>query len=209
MRGRLRHTAATPVLFKSCLEGLAASLGRRLTAGLLSLCRYTVAVILGALVMPVLWNGQLSRAEHLPQPLDQAVLTISGLIEHANVDGNADFDLSMLEALPQHQFETQTPWTTESHHYQGVRLSTLLAYVGAQGSKLKALALNDYRVEMDVAHLEQYPAILALKRDGSYMPVRDKGPLWILYPLSDFPELDRSPYHAYMVWQLRELQVEP
>ncbi|MCC2664519.1 MAG: oxidoreductase, partial [Geminicoccaceae bacterium] len=45
-----------------------------------------------------------------------------------------------------------------------------------------------------------YPVILALKRDGAYMPVRDKGPLFIVYPYDSSPELKHQNYYSRSAW---------
>jgi len=40
------------------------------------------------------------------------------------------------------------------------------------------------------------------------MSVREKGPLWILYPQgNDFKEYRKAPYINFMVWQLRSLEI--
>ena len=39
------------------------------------------------------------------------------------------------------------------------------------------------------------------------MRVRDKGPIWIIYPLSDYPALRKEEHHHAMVWQLKALSV--
>ena len=153
-----------------------------------------------------------AAADALPMPKGTVILSISGAIAHSNgqgVDGDsvANFDRAMLEALPRHQFSTETPWTDGSHQYQGVLLSVLLQHVGASGKKLVARALNDYHSVIDLAPIADYPVILAYAADGQAMRVRDKGPLWVLYPMSDFPELNTTFHHAGMVWQLRHLEV--
>ncbi|MFQ1877342.1 hypothetical protein ACK36J_07910 [Aeromonas veronii] len=38
------------------------------------------------------------------------------------------------------------------------------------------------------------------------MTLRNKGPLWIIYPLSDHPELNKELYHSRMVWQLTAIE---
>ncbi|WP_207062046.1 molybdopterin-dependent oxidoreductase [Motiliproteus sp. SC1-56] len=144
----------------------------------------------------------------LPSPSEPVLLTISGNIANTNDEGAAHFDRPMLDALPQHQFATTTPWTKEVSRYEGVLLSDLLEYVKASGQHMTAVALNDYRVKIDLSELTGYPIILAMRKDGKPMRVRDKGPLWILYPMSDYPELDRANHHASMVWQLRSLHIE-
>jgi hypothetical protein len=41
-------------------------------------------------------------------------------------------------------------------------------------------ALNDYVTEIPAADARKFGVILALKRDGQYMPVSDKGPIFII-----------------------------
>ncbi|VFB10773.1 oxidoreductase molybdopterin binding subunit [Aeromonas salmonicida] len=38
------------------------------------------------------------------------------------------------------------------------------------------------------------------------LTLRNKGPLWIIYPLSEYPELNKEVYHSRMVWQLTALE---
>ena len=150
----------------------------------------------------------LAAADALSKPSGKVILTVSGNIAEANSDAGVEFDLKMIEALPQHHFETTTPWTEGVNRYDGVLLSVLLDHVKAAGHSLTASALNDYKVSINYEKLKGYPVMLAYKKDGRYMRIRDKGPLWILYPMSDFPELDRPKHHAGMVWQLRKLKID-
>ena len=147
-------------------------------------------------------------AAPLPQPAGPVLLTVSGKIQQTNSPDGAHFDLAMLEALPQHTLETATPWTEGVNRYQGVLLSGLLDHLEASGRQMTAVALNDYQTLIDLEELRDYPVIIALRKDGDYMRIRDKGPLWIVLPLSDSKELDRPKYHAAMAWQLRTLIID-
>jgi hypothetical protein len=49
--------------------------------------------------------------------------------------------------------------------------------------------------------------LLALKRNGEYMPVRDKGPLFIVYPFDSRPELKHQRFYSRSAWQLARLDV--
>ncbi len=40
------------------------------------------------------------------------------------------------------------------------------------------------------------------------MPVREKGPVWVIYPMDDNPELRNDLYNDRLVWQLKEISVE-
>jgi hypothetical protein len=39
------------------------------------------------------------------------------------------------------------------------------------------------------------------------MPIRDKGPLFIVYPFDSDPRLQTEQYYGRAVWQLKELNV--
>jgi hypothetical protein len=49
-------------------------------------------------------------------------------------------------------------------------------------------ALDDYTREIPIDDLVQKGAILALKRNGEYLSVSDKGPLFVVYPYDSSPE---------------------
>ena len=149
----------------------------------------------------------MSMAADLSKPEGTVILTVSGNIDNTNVNGEAQFDRQMLEQLPQTKITTYTPWTEGLHVYEGVLLNTLLEQVGASSDKLVAKALNDYHTKIDLAALKDYPILLAIKTDGVPMRVRDKGPIWIIYPLSDYAELDTIKHHEDMIWQLGSLEV--
>ncbi|MDX5298960.1 MAG: hypothetical protein LPK85_08425 [Gammaproteobacteria bacterium] len=144
----------------------------------------------------------------LPAPTGPVILTLDGELACCP-QGVAQFDYAMLEALPQTEIRTGTPWTEGLHTYRGVRLKALLERVGAQGRTLEASALNDYIATFALDAAERYPVIIALTEDGARMPIRNKGPLWIVYPLTDHPELNREEHFHAMVWQLKAITVKP
>ncbi len=84
----------------------------------------------------------------------------------------------------------------------------LMAEVGATGSSLVAYALNDYSTEIPMEDFTRYPVMLALKRNGEYMPVRDKGPLFIVYPYDSSPELKHQKYYSRSAWQVAKMVVK-
>ena len=143
----------------------------------------------------------------LPTPQDAPILTISGRIDVRNDGDVARFDRAMLEALGTQGFVTSTPWYKEAARFDGVPMRTLLRAVGASGNRVTAVALNDYSTEIPVADFERYDVLLALKRDGEYMPVRDKGPLFIVYPFDSAPELHAQKFYNRSAWQLAQLVV--
>ena len=43
--------------------------------------------------------------------------------------------------------------------------------------------------------------------DGAYMPVRDKGPLFIVYPYDSDPALKHQVYYSRSAWQVARMVV--
>ena len=166
-----------------------------------SVRRTIAALVVGA----VACGG--AAAEALPTPSGKPILVVSGNIAQANADGEARFDRDMLEALGTVTFETTTPWDRERVRFEGVPLGRLLDRVGASGSRLVAVALNDYSAELPVEDARRYDVILALRRNGEYMPVQNRGPLFIVYNFDSDPELKNQKFYSRSVWQVARLEV--
>lgn len=149
-----------------------------------------------------------ASACNLPQPKGPVVLTVEGLIKGCNDGLEAKFDLAMLEELPMHEVKTQNPWESGVVTYQGLLLSDLLSYVGADGTAVLVTALNDFRSTISIGDLKSYDVILAYKREGSYMAVRDKGPLFVVFPFTDVPALANEMRYAQSVWQVSRITVK-
>jgi len=135
------------------------------------------------------------------------ILTVSGKIAVSNKDGAAVFDRSMLESLGTVSFKTSTPWFSNPVTFEGVPMAKLMEEVGATGERVAVVALNDYTSEVPIEDFAKHGVILALKRDGEYMPVRDKGPLFIVYPFDSNPELKSQKYYSRSVWQVKRIEV--
>lgn len=147
-------------------------------------------------------------AEGLPAPIEKPILTVAGKISTTNKDGEAQFDRPMLEQLGLVTVETSTPWYNGPVKFEGVSLDKLMKLVGASGERAVVVALNDYSSEIPVADFAKYNVILALKRNGEYMPVKDKGPLFVIYPFDSMPELKSQTYYGRAVWQVAKIIVK-
>ena len=133
------------------------------------------------------------------------VLTIDG-----GVAGGKAIELTVadLEALGSATIRTGTPWDDQVVTFEGVPMRALMDKVGAAGEDLAIVALNNYRTEVPLADFAKYDVILALKKDGAYMPVSDKGPLFVVYPFDAHPELKTELYYGRSAWQVRSMTVE-
>jgi hypothetical protein len=141
-------------------------------------------------------------------PKGQILLTVKGAIGVKNAPNAAALDAALLDALPQHSFTTATPWFKTPVQFSGPLLKDLLQALRAQGTTLKALALNDYKVDIPQEDAFKYDVILARRINGRVLGVRDKGPIFVIYPFESHPELKTLTYYGRCIWQLKELSVE-
>nr|WP_306264295.1 molybdopterin-dependent oxidoreductase [Pararhizobium sp. IMCC3301] len=150
----------------------------------------------------------MANAESLPSPQGKTILTISGNIQNTNSQDRAEFDRDMLEALKQVVVATKTPWDDGVVTFEGVAMDELMQLVGADGMNVQAIALNDYTTQIPMSDFSKHKVILAIKKNGEYMPVRDKGPLFIIYPYDSKAELQSQVYYGRSAWQLSTIVVE-
>ncbi|WP_326539622.1 molybdopterin-dependent oxidoreductase [Pseudorhodoferax sp.] len=147
-------------------------------------------------------------AAALDKPNGDVILTISGKLASPNAGQKAQFDMAMLEKLPQHSFTTQTPWHSGPTKFTGPLLRDVLAAAGANGNKLVAVALNDYKTDIPFSDAGRYDVIVARLLNDKPMPVREKGPLFIIYPFDSKAELKAETFYNRSAWQLNQLQVQ-
>ncbi|MBB2486860.1 molybdopterin-dependent oxidoreductase [Mitsuaria sp. WAJ17] len=167
--------------------------------------RGLLALAAGSLLLPGLGLGGPALA--LDSPKGRVILTISGSGLKTNQDGRVALDMDMLAALPQRSIKVNTPWYPEARKFTGPLLRDVLALAGARGSSIEAYALNDYRVSIPMEDVLQHSVILARLMDDQPMPVRDKGPLFIIYPFDEDRRLRTSIYYSRCAWQLKALEI--
>ena len=61
--------------------------------------------------------------------------------------------------------------------------------------------------ELPVEDVRRYDVILALRRNGEYMPVQNRGPLFIVYNFDSDPELKNQKFYSRSVWHIAKLEV--
>ncbi|WP_439834007.1 hypothetical protein [Aeromonas caviae] len=119
-------------------------------------------------------------------------------------------DEAALAVLPQVEFETATPWTLGTHRYRGPTLKSVLAAQQVDSaSAIDVAALNGYQQRVDLSLFAKVPLTLVRYQDDKPLTRRNKGPLWLLVPLSAHPDMDVSAIHNNMVWQVIRIEVVP
>ncbi len=163
-----------------------------------------------------------SDAAELSSAEGPVVLTIAGEIENTNrpafdafkdpfinyherpFEKAAEFDASMLEALGMHEFEVNYEDWPEPVTLAGPRLADLLDAVGADPETMMVLALDGFAVDLSAEVLESEDWIVAIKQNGAYMGLGQRGPAWVAFDPGDdktiTPEEEGSwPWAAFFI----------
>jgi hypothetical protein len=126
----------------------------------------------------------------------------------SSASGSVTLDRNELEAMGLVSVKTTTPWNEGVVDFEGVPLKSLLEKANATGETATVIALNDYSVDVPTADFAEFGTILAVKRNGEYMPVDDQGPFFVIYPFDSNPVLQGQPYYGRAVWQVKEITVQ-
>ncbi len=129
----------------------------------------------------------------------------------SNTSGSQEpisFDLAALKALDQTTFVTTTLWTEGPQTFTGVSLATLLANLGISEGTAFASAINDYTVEIPVSDAVEGGPIIAYELNGEEMSIRDKGPLWVVYPYDSNADYRAEVIYSRSIWQLDRIRFE-
>lgn len=155
------------------------------------------AAVLGLGLFPAL-----AGAGTLAKPTGPIVLTVTGAIENTNAGSAAVFDMAMLDALPGRTAKVPTPWYESDRTFSGPLVSAVLDAVGAHGDALTVTAANNYSAELPVADATEHPVIFANRIDGKTFSVREKGPLFVIYPFDLDASLYDETHFGRSVWQV-------
>lgn len=151
--------------------------------------------------------AQTALADPLPRPAGPVVLTVTGDISATNAPGAAEFDIAMMADIGRASFSTSTIWTEGTLEFTGTPLAALLDVLGIPDGVLSAVALNDYVAEIPVAEISDTAPLLAWQVDGEYLTVRNRGPVWIVYPYDSGAEFRSDEIYSRSVWQLARFDV--
>lgn len=115
----------------------------------------------------------------------------------------AQFTDETLSALPQHSFETTTTWTEGLNRYSGPSLASVLAHAGLEtDTSIKLVAANDYASTLVPGLIDDTFPIVAIRVNEKPFSLREKGPLWVIYPFDDEEKYQTETHFSASVWQL-------
>jgi hypothetical protein len=142
-----------------------------------------------------------------PALAGQPIYVITGNIaaEHGPAKAIAAEDL---ETIGYREIDTRVlTLGDQKRHVKGVLARDVIKYAGGKGESLKIQALDGYAIDIPMSDIEDYDVVIATEIDGKKLSVRDRGPAWMIYPVSQHPELDESVYESRSVWQIKSIEI--
>lgn len=141
-------------------------------------------------------------------PVQEWYLTIHGQVQQKSV-----LRLSELQNLSQQEIKTTNPHNTENRQeietLQGIAVSQLLEKAGVEPSvqEVTFLSSNNYRVTVSLEDLKNYPILLAWGKNGKPLSRSEGGPLYLVFPYSDYPELPDRYSDAFWAFYVTDMIV--
>lgn len=123
--------------------------------------------------------------------------------------------LSLAELEP---LATKSVWTTDPHHtgdpnaifhFRGVAVSTLLDKFGVAPNvtDVTFVAHDAYRATVNLNDLRQYSIILALERNQNKIPRSEGGPVYLVFPQRQFPQLGQTYFDRFWAFYVTDMIV--
>lgn len=123
-----------------------------------------------------------------------------------------ELSAEQIDSLPQHRVSTRTNWVEGVHEYEGPLVRDVLALVGVDGKQevsLRLRAWDDYTLDVSADDYFRWDVILAQKMAGNLLTIEHYGPLCVIYPRDQHPELKDSRYDHRWVFMLKSIEVRP
>jgi len=137
---------------------------------------------------------------------EDVVLTVT---KGGNMPAERSFTATEFAELPQQTIETANEFVDGVNSFNGPLVRDVLELLGKPaGEMVKMTAVNDYQVVIPLEELLTYDVILATHMNGVPLSRRDKGPIWVIYPMSDNPELRSAEFNSKLIWQLSQVEFE-
>lgn len=137
-----------------------------------------------------------------PAPKARGILTIQR-------EGQPDSALTLadLKALPQSAIVTGTPWQDGKSRFEGVPMSELFKRLGVKDGAVTVSALDGYVADFPFEEAQRFNVILAFRKDGKELTIREKGPLFIIYDYDGAKSTIGEPQLSRSVWQVSAIRI--
>jgi len=167
----------------------------------LGFCRRLMLVISLVSLPSLLWAAGPERVSLPPTISDRVALTVTRADQ-----SKRDFTVAQIESLGVYRLTTKTFWPKDDGTYEGVLLADFLKEAGLEKlPKIQVTALDGYSVSIPREDWTRWPVLLATRRDGAPLSVRNKGPLRLIFPMALDRELSVRSMGTHWAWMIRSI----
>ena len=134
----------------------------------------------------------------------QSEIVIAGKTD-MSANGPVHLSIDAFEALaPQTVIKTGTPWHVETT-FSGLSGADFVRIAGVHGDELIVRAINDYQTTIPVIDLVERGVLFVTRMNGKRIGIREKGPVFVIYPFDQHPELKTEVYIGRSIWQIGKI----
>jgi hypothetical protein len=165
-------------------------------------CCPGVLVAVAAIIGPVV-------AAAAPNACPQdGLLAITGLVKPNAANGAFLFGEPDFLKLKNTKLTTATAWTPRSE-FVGPELSTVLATAGVPQSakEMRFYAIDAYEITIPISDVTKYNPVMAHTQNGKRLEISTRGPVFLVYPRDQHPELLAIKGQAQFVWMVCKIDV--
>ncbi len=163
-------------------------------------------------------TATLHSGQPIPSLQGKPIVTITGKIKASQARSGAgtkppdriEMDRASLTAVGLVEYATPDFFEKKVNRFRGVLMRDLLALwqVSPEATKVTLTALNDYKITIPIALLQQYPVLLAMEQEGAVMQPDYRGPAMIVTPYEQYPAVTALANRDYWIWQVTKIQIE-
>ena len=123
--------------------------------------------------------------------------------------GDKELSINDIEKIGMKRIGTPTFWSEDDGVYEGVLISDFLKHFELEKrDSIIVYALDDYSASIKREVWEKWPIILATRRDGKLLKIKDKGPTRIIFPNVIGGIITESYWRVKWVWNIKNIRVE-
>ncbi len=105
------------------------------------------------------------------------------------------------------EYRVKDPYTKKDTTYKGVLLRDFVKKYGQRNiKKIIMLAIDGYRVEFLIDEWTRWDILLATRKNGSYMGIKEGGPARIVFPYHNSNDIDKVKSHPKWIWQIKKIE---
>jgi len=168
--------------------------------------RWSPVLVLGLLMLPISgWAAGPTPVSLPPSASQRIILTVTGPTGTLQT-----FTHAQVEALGTYRLTTKTFWPDDDGTYEGVMLADVLkqAKLDTQ-AKVQVTALDGYSVAIPSEDWTRWQVLLATRRDGRPLTVRNKGPLRLIFPMALDTKLAVRSMGGHWAWMIKSIGIAP